>query len=130
MAQSIDDGEESVGVGQNLFCAGEVRGVARWFRTPADVVSTVGEDLTGVIAFVFQGGMTFLSPILSDVSGVVCTTGSLESHLAMLAREFEMPCVMGAQLDAVVTDGDTVVLHLEDPDRARITRDARLKALS
>lgn len=130
MAQSIDDGEEPVGIGQNLFCAGSVRGVARWFRTPADVVSTVGDDLTGVIAFVFQGGMTFLSPILSEVSGVVCTTGSLESHLAMLAREFEMPCVMAAQLDEVVADGDTVVLHLDDPDRARITRDTRLKALS
>ena len=129
VAQSNDEGEELVGVGENLFCAGDVRGEARWFRSPADVVSAVGDDLAGVIAFVYQGGMTFLSPILADVTGVVCTTGSCESHLALLAREFEKPCVMAAHLDVVVSDGDTIVLHLEDPVRARITRDARLKAL-
>jgi phosphohistidine swiveling domain-containing protein len=122
VARSFEEGEEPVGEGANLFCAGDIPGEARWFRTPADVVSAVADDLTGIIAFVFQGGMTFLSPILAEVKGVVCTTGSLESHLALLAREFEMPCVMGAHLEVVVSDGDHVVLHLRDPGRARITR--------
>jgi phosphohistidine swiveling domain-containing protein len=122
VAQSIDEGSEVVGEGENLFCAGEIRGEVRWFRTPADVVSAVSDDLTGVVAFVYQGGMTFLSPILAEVKGVVCTTGSLESHLALLAREFEMPCIMGARLDAVLSDGDAVILDLGDLDRARIRR--------
>jgi phosphoenolpyruvate-protein kinase (PTS system EI component) len=66
--------------------------------------------------------MTFLSPILAEVKAVVCTAGSLESHLALLAREFEMPCIMGARLDVVLSDGDDVVLDLGDPDRAHIRR--------
>jgi len=122
VARSVEEGEEPVGEGENLFCAGDVPGEVRWFRTPADVVSAVADDLTEIIAFVFQGGMTFLSPILAEVKGVVCSAGSLESHLALLAREFEMPCVMGARLDVVVSDGDHVVLHLSDPGRARISR--------
>ena len=122
VARSTEGAEEAVGEGENLFCAGEVQGEVRWFRTPADVVSAVADDLTGIVAFVFQGGMTFLSPILAEVKAVVCTAGSLESHLALLAREFEMPCVMGARLRTVLADGDVVVLHLGDPDRARITR--------
>ncbi|MDQ1491949.1 MAG: hypothetical protein QOD57_4874 [Actinomycetota bacterium] len=121
VARSIDEGEV-VGEGENLFCAGEVRGEVRWFRTPADVVSAVSDDLTGVVAFVYHGGMTFLSPILAEVKAVVCTAGSLESHLALLAREFEMPCIMGARLDVVLSDGDDVVLGLGDPDRAQIRR--------
>jgi phosphohistidine swiveling domain-containing protein len=120
VARSSDEGSEVVGEGENLFCAGEVRGEVRWFRTPADVVSAVGDDLTAVVAFVYQGGMTFLSPILAEVRAVVCTAGSLESHLALLAREFEKPCIMGARLDVVLSDGDDVVLDLEGPDRARI----------
>jgi phosphohistidine swiveling domain-containing protein len=122
VARSIDEESEVVGEGENLFCAGEVRGEVRWFRTPADVVSAVGGDLTTVVAFVYQGGMTFLSPILAEVKAVVCTAGSLESHLALLAREFEMPCIMGARLSAVLADGDDVVLDLGGPDRARIRR--------
>ncbi|HVW33941.1 MAG TPA: PEP-utilizing enzyme [Acidimicrobiia bacterium] len=130
MDRSTRQEPEPVGEGDNLFCAGNVRGEVRWFRTPADVVSAVADDLSDVIAFVFQGGMTFLSPILAEVKAVVCTAGSCESHLALLAREFEMPCVMGTRLDTVLADGDVVVLHLGDPDRGRITRDTRVSALS
>jgi phosphohistidine swiveling domain-containing protein len=123
VAQSIDEGPEVVGDGENLFRAGEVRGEVRWFRTLADVVSAVdNDDLTEIVAFVYQGGMTFLSPILAEVKAVVCTTGSLESHLALLARELEMPCIMGARLDVVLSDGDGVVLDLDGLDRARIRR--------
>jgi phosphohistidine swiveling domain-containing protein len=122
VARSIEEGSEIVGEGENLFCAGEVRGEVRWFRTPADVVSAVSDDLTDIVAFVYQGGMTFLSPIVAEVKAIVCTAGSLESHLALLAREFEMPCIMGARLDVVLADGDLVALDLDGPDRALIRR--------
>jgi phosphohistidine swiveling domain-containing protein len=121
VARSIDEGE-AVGEGENLFCAGEVRGEVRWFRTPADVVSAVSDDLTGVVAFVCHGGMTFLSPILAEVKAVVCTAGSLESHLAILAREFEIPCLMGTQLDGEIADGEEIVLDLADQSVGTIRR--------
>jgi phosphohistidine swiveling domain-containing protein len=109
------------GTGTNLFPAGRITGAARWFLTPADVVLAREDELPGLVAFVHQGGMTFLSPIIGDVRAVVCTEGSLESHLAILAREFEVPCVMAARLGVEVSDGDEVVLDLTDPSVARIT---------
>lgn len=115
------DVAEAVGTGANLFPAGQIQGSARWFHNPADVVGADEDELPDLIAFVGKGGMTFLSPILAEVKAVVCTAGSLESHLAILAREFEIPCVMGTQLDGEVTDGEEIVLDLTS-DSAVILR--------
>lgn len=115
------DVTEAVGKGANLFPAGQIQGAARWFHNPADVVGADEDELSNLIAFVGKGGMTFLSPILAEVKAVVCTAGSLESHLAILAREFEIPCVMGTQLDGEVTDGEEIVLDLTN-DAAVILR--------
>ena len=109
-----------VGTGTNLFTAGEVRGVARWFNDTADVLSIEDDDLAATIAFVHKGGMTFLSPILPDLRAIVCTAGSRESHLAILSRESDVPCVLAAQLSGEVADGDTVVLDLSDAQTARV----------
>ena len=114
--------EESVGCGTNLFPAGRLQGAVRWFRNPADVVSAEEAGLPEVIAFVSKGGMTFLSPILADVKAVVCTAGSLESPLAILAREFEVPCVMGTELSVDLRDGDEIVLDLGDESVGTIVR--------
>jgi phosphohistidine swiveling domain-containing protein len=109
-----------VGTGVNLFAAGEVRGVARWFNDTSDVLSIDDDDLAETIAFVSKGGMTFLSPILPDLKGIVCTAGSRESHLAILSRESDVPCVLAAELTGTVTDGDAVTLDLSDAATARI----------
>jgi signal transduction protein with GAF and PtsI domain len=110
-----------VGTGINLFAAGEVRGVARWFNDTTDVLSIDDDDLEDTIAFVHKGGMTFLSPILPDLRGIVCTAGSRESHLAILSRESDVPCVLAAELTGEVKDGDTVVLGLADPQTAHVS---------
>lgn len=109
-----------VGTGVNLFAAGQVRGVARWFNDTSDVLSIDDDDLDETIAFVNKGGMTFLSPILPDLRGIVCTAGSRESHLAILSRESDVPCVLAAELTGEVNDGDTVVLDLADAQTARV----------
>ena len=110
-----------VGTGVNLFAAGEVRGSARWFHDTTDVLSIDEDQLAETIAFVNNGGMTFLSPILPDLRAVVCTAGSRESHLAILSRESDVPCVLAAELTGEVADGDQVVLDLSDPQTARVT---------
>jgi phosphohistidine swiveling domain-containing protein len=110
-----------VGTGVNLFAAGEVRGTARWFNDTSDVLSIDDDDLDGTIAFVHKGGMTFLSPILPDLRGIVCTAGSRESHLAILSRESDVPCVLAAELTGEIKDGDTVVLNLSDPQTAQVS---------
>ena len=116
------DVAEAVGAGANLFPAGQIQGAVRWFHNPADVVGADEDELPNLIAFVSKGGMTFLSPILAEVKAVVCTAGSLESHLAILAREFESPCVMGAQLDSEVVDGEELVLDLANESTGTILR--------
>src|SRR3954468_4423507 len=110
-----------VATGTNLFVAGMVTGTARWFNDTSDVLSIDDDDLEDTIAFVNKGGMTFLSPILPDLKGIVCTAGSRESHLAILSRESDVPCVLAAELTGTVSDGDAVVLDLADRETARIS---------
>ncbi|WP_369253134.1 PEP-utilizing enzyme [Geodermatophilus amargosae] len=117
----MSDDLQVVGTGTTLFTAGQVRGTARWFNDTSDVLSIDDDDLEDTIAFVNKGGMTFLSPILPDLKGIVCTAGSRESHLAILSRESDVPCVLAAQLDGTVSDGDPVVLDLTDGETARIS---------
>jgi phosphohistidine swiveling domain-containing protein len=119
---------QEVGTGVNLFVAGEVRGTARWFNDTADVLSIDDDDLEETIAFVNKGGMTFLSPILPDLKGIVCTAGSRESHLAILSRESAVPCVLTAEVTGEIVDGDEVVLDLRDAQVARITKSAAVPA--
>jgi phosphohistidine swiveling domain-containing protein len=113
---------QEIGTGVTLFSAGEVSGTARWFNDTADVLSIDDDDLEETIAFVNKGGMTFLSPILPDLKGIVCTAGSRESHLAILSRESAVPCVLAASITGEITSGEQVVLDLRDPEVARIMR--------
>jgi pyruvate,water dikinase len=58
---------------------------------------------------------TGLAPYLGDLAGLVAETGSALSHLAILARELGVPCVVGyagarerfAPGSALVVDGTT-----------------------
>lgn len=111
---------EEVGTGENLFVAGEVVGVARWFHSPADVLAADDDELPGLIAFVAKGGVTFMSPILADLAAVVCTAGTLESHLALVSRECDVPCVMGVELDTPVENGARISLDLSDGSVGRV----------
>ncbi|HEY1974867.1 MAG TPA: PEP-utilizing enzyme [Pseudonocardia sp.] len=117
----MSEGQAEVGAGMNLFRAPSVTGMARWFHDTTDVLSIDDDDLEQTVAFVHKGGMTFLSPILPDLRGIVCTAGSRESHLAILCREADVPCVLAAELTGSVSDGDTVLLELSDPGTARIS---------
>lgn len=52
----------------------------------------------GKICLVEDSGTTTLGPILSDLAGVLCTTGTAGSHLAIVLREFEIPCILGLHI--------------------------------
>lgn len=105
---------QEAGTGENLFAAGDIKGKAQWFRSPADVLAADEDTLDELIAFVEKGGATFMSPIHADLAAVVCTAGTLESHLAIVSREVDVPCVMGVSLSVEIEDGDEVSLDLSD----------------
>jgi phosphohistidine swiveling domain-containing protein len=73
-------------------------GELRYVTTMKEVIQLMKEGADGKIVLVNDGGTTFLAPILSKLAGVVCITGALGSHLAIVTREFEIPALMGAKI--------------------------------
>jgi len=85
-------------IGEGLSCASkaEVTGNLVYIQTIEDVISLF-DNASGKICIVEDAGITTLSPIISDLSGTICTTGSAGSHLAIISREFGLPCVMATK---------------------------------
>ena len=82
-----------------MFEAAPVRGVWRPLDSPDDVIAIMDEDADSVIAVVADAGATFLAPIFEDLAAVVCMSGTPLSHIGIVSREYEVPCVMGTTLD-------------------------------
>ena len=38
-----------------------------------------------------------IAPAISQSKGIICTTGGLTSHAAIIAREFNIPCLVGVK---------------------------------
>jgi phosphohistidine swiveling domain-containing protein len=99
-----------IGTGTPSYAFAPVTGTIRYFKSPADVIASINEDLESTIALVDSGGTTFLGPILGRLGGIVSRDGTLRSHLAIVSREFEVPCLVGTTLSAEPADGTRVVL--------------------
>lgn len=99
-----------LGKGTPAYAFPRVTGTIKNFRSPSDVIASVDSDLESTIALVDSGGTTFLSPILGRLGGVISRDGTLRSHLAIVSREFEVPCLVGADLTDALPDGTEVVL--------------------
>jgi phosphoenolpyruvate-protein kinase (PTS system EI component) len=82
-------------VGKGLSCSIEddVIGELVYIKTIEDVIALF-DKAQGKICLVDDAGTTTLGPILSELSGVICTTGGPGSHLAIVSREFEIACIM------------------------------------
>jgi phosphohistidine swiveling domain-containing protein len=78
----------------NISAQGELRVVT----SIQDVISLWKEGAAGKIAVVEDAGTTTLGPILSKLAGVVCKTGGIGSHLAIVSREFSIPALMGTSI--------------------------------
>jgi signal transduction protein with GAF and PtsI domain len=74
-------------------------GELRYITTMQEVIKLLKEGADGKIVLVNDGGTTFLAPVLSKLAGVVCITGALGSHLAIVTREFEIPALMGTKIE-------------------------------
>jgi phosphohistidine swiveling domain-containing protein len=56
------------------------------------------ERLEDVILLTNSASATALVPLLAKVRGVVCRSGGMTSHLAIVSREFGIACLMSAEL--------------------------------
>lgn len=78
----------------NIAAKGELRVIT----SIQDVINLWKEGANGKIAVVEEAGTTTLGPILSKLAGVVCKTGGIGSHLAIVSREFSIPALMGTKI--------------------------------
>jgi len=74
---------------------GEIHAIA----SVQDVVKLWKAGAKGKIAMVDDAGVTYLGPILPKLAGIVCRSGGLGSHLAIVSREFSIPALMGTDID-------------------------------
>lgn len=82
--------------GTKVFDSAPVRGTWRPMEGPEDVLDLLDHGAEGVIVLVRDAGATFLSPIFHELAGVVCTGGTPRSHIGIVSREFQVPCIMAA----------------------------------
>lgn len=100
---------QDVGQGEKVFDHDPVRGTLRHLESPDDVLALLDTGADGVVALVRDAGATFLSPIFHELTAVVCTSGTRRSHIGIVSREFQLPCVMGTSFNGdEPTDGTTV----------------------
>ena len=86
---------QEIGRGAKVFDAAPVRGRFLALAGPDDVLALMDTGAEGVVALVRDAGATFLAPIYHELTGIVCTSGTLRSHIGIVSREFQVPCVMG-----------------------------------
>ena len=99
-------------------------GTVKYLPDPKSVIALIQSGKLKEHIVLAQGGTTtFLSPALSmGAIGVITLSGAPESHLGILSREFQIPCVMTTYL----TDSDSRYVTGAD-NKAHF--DAMIKAL-
>jgi len=75
-------------------------GTVKYLPDPKSVIALIQSGKLKEHIVLAQGGTTtFLAPALSmGCLGVITLSGAPESHLGILSREFQIPCVMTAHL--------------------------------
>ena len=91
---------KDLGRGAKVFDHDPVSGTWRAMESPDDVLELMGTGAEGVVALVRDAGATFLAPIYHELTAVVCTSGTPRSHIGIVSREFQVPCVMGTTFAA------------------------------
>lgn len=116
-------------------------GTIKYLKDPASVMALIKSGKLGEHILLVRGGTTtFLAPALTmGAIGVITMSGAPESHLGILSREFQIPCVMTAYLTATESryivgdsgdehfaaiiaglDGKNVTLDCSDHDTGKV----------
>lgn len=94
-------------------------GTVKYLESPSDVIALIQSGKLQEHILLVQGGTTtFLAPALSmGAIGVITMSGAPESHLGILSREFQTPCVMTTHLtgsDSRYVPGATPDGHFDE----------------
>ncbi len=87
-------------IGRGLLTSGtECTGRLRAVETVQDVLALLKSDVSDTILFTRSASATAVTPLFARIKGIVCTSGGATSHLAIVAREFDLPCVMALEVE-------------------------------
>lgn len=106
------DGRALRGAGDNVVRhEADLVGVARYIRTNERVLSYLANGVPpGTIAVIDDSGGTLTAPIIEQFDGVICAGGTIRSHLGILTREYNIPCLMNAKV-AGIKEGDRLMIE-------------------
>jgi len=106
-----------LGRGTKVFDAPVVHATMRTMETVDDVLDLMDAGAEGVVVLVRDAGATFLAPLYHELAGIICTSGTLRSHIGIVSREFQVPCIMGVTFtDGEPADGATIELDCSGDD--------------
>lgn len=88
-----------IGRGAKVFNHAAVLGRFTPMEGPDDVLALMDSGADGVVALVRDAGATFLAPLYHELTGIICTSGTVRSHIGIVSREFQVPCVMACAFD-------------------------------
>lgn len=91
---------QEIGRGAKVFDAGPVQGRFIPMEGPDDVLALMDIGAEGVVALVRDAGATFLAPIYHELTAIICISGTVRSHIGIVSREFQVPCVMACSFSA------------------------------
>ena len=100
------------GVGDNVVRhKADASGIALYVRSNERVLELLTNGVPpGTIAIIDDSGGTLTAPIIDQFAGVICAGGTVRSHLGILTREYNIPCVMNAKV-AGIREGDRVMIE-------------------
>ncbi len=108
---------QEIGRGAKVFDSAPVRGRFAPMEGPDDVLALMDSGAEGVVALVRDAGATFLAPIYHELTAIVCTSGTVRSHIGIVSREFQVPCVMSCAFpDGEPASGVEVELDCSGPE--------------
>lgn len=105
-----------IGSGTKVIDAAPVCGRWRRLSSPDDVLALMDTSAEGVVACVADAGATFLAPIFDELTAIVCLSGTPMSHIGIVSREYQVPCIMAAVLTDEPADGDEIEVDCSGAD--------------
>lgn len=110
--------DERLGTGVAVFQSDErIQGTAHFVQNPQEVIELTGrDDLEDLIGVVRAGTSAFASPLLANgVGGLLTMEGAPTSHLGILSREYNLPCIMSVEpvVDDIEAEADSAAFFEE-----------------
>lgn len=94
---------ENIGDGDNVFSTDEnITGELVRISTTSEVAEYMRNGVPdGVIALIDDSGGTLVAPIFDEFTGIICPSGTVRSHLGIISKENNIPCLMNADLSEI-----------------------------